>query len=566
MRVQAVSRVYVETFEKYSIGTEFKVYDAKGNVSTQCKAVVAEDPVTSGNKVLRLVFKGGTYGPQISLPSGADINSYTSKYNIFAFDCYLNPTDGSDSRRFFLLSGTDTIYYDKSAGAIASKKELWNHKSYQIEHNSSTGKSIVLGFYGGVGGDLFIDNIRFASMPVDKSYLTDETKSVRYWADLLGKDFGVAINSSATKSETQSAVTAAAFNTIVAEWEMKFSNTEKTRNVFNYKEGDALYKFASENGMKLRGHCLVWHESVPSWVSSDGIKNDKKWTREELQKVLKNHIMNVAGHYKGKVYEWDVVNECLSNDQSIIKTNSSGYTMRNTVWYDVIGEDFLDSAFVWAHRADPDAKLYLNDYGNEKWSDAKSKAFYNLVKSMKRRGVPINGVGLQCHYNYDNLDSTEIANTVYEYKKLGLELKFTEIDLSMQNSQFYSDEQWEEQARTYRVLANICRLRPYVTGMLVWGLSDGQTWVTSTAAGTKGQPLLLNYFYGAKPGYEAIRRVFRDKVIDSGILSPSEERIARDNTVYDLTGKPRYVTDDPRSIYSLPKGLYIYNGQKYIVK
>lgn len=565
LNASAVSRQYIENFESYSIGTKFTVLDSKGNASSSCTAVVAEDPVNSDNKVLKLTFGGGTYGPQIKLPSGSTVNSLTSKYNLIAFDCYLNASDSGSGRKFFVLAGNDTVYFDQKAGSIASKKEIWTHKRYRINQNTSDAKEIVLGYMGGLG-NIYIDNIRFADLSVDQSYLDDEQKSIRFWADLLGKDFGAAINSSATTNATQSKVIAANFNTIVAEWEMKFSNTEQSRNVFNYKEGDALYKFAKENGMKLRGHCLVWHESVPSWVSSDGFQNNKKWSKEELQSILKNHIMNVAGHYKGKVYEWDVLNECLDNDQSIIKTNSKGYNLRHTVWYDVIGESYIDSVFVWARRADPNAKLYLNDYGNEQWKDYKAQAFYNLVKKLRSRNVPIDGVGLQTHYGINSLDSAEVATTIYNFKKMGIEMKFTEIDISMTNGEFYTKDAWESQAKTYRTLANFCRQRDFITGMLVWGLGDAHSWVDTSSKGQKGQALILDYFYGMKPAYKSIREVFKRKVIDSGLMTPEEETIAADNTVYDLMGRARYVTDDTQSIYSLPKGIYIYNGHKYVVK
>ena len=116
----------------------------------------------------------------------------------------------------------------------------------------------------------------------------------------------------------------------------------------------------------------MWHQQQPQWVSSDGKKNDKNWTRNEALDILKSHITNVLTHFKGNVAEWDVVNECLSDDQTTVRSNPEGYDLRENVWMRAIGEDYIDSAFVYAHRADPNALLYLNDYDVELQGKAKS--------------------------------------------------------------------------------------------------------------------------------------------------------------------------------------------------
>ena len=145
--------------------------------------------------------------------------------------------------------------------------------------------------------------------------------------------------------------------------------------------------------------------------------------------ILENHITNVVKHFKGKVSEWDVVNECLDDDQTTIRSNPDGYDLRTSVWTRAIGEDFIDSAFVYAHRADPDVLLYLNDYGVELQGKAKSMAFYNLAMRLKKSGIPIDGVGLQCHFSIGDVDSVKLDNTIRKFAEAGLKCIITELDM-----------------------------------------------------------------------------------------------------------------------------------------
>ncbi|MBQ3926613.1 MAG: endo-1,4-beta-xylanase, partial [Bacteroidaceae bacterium] len=237
---------------------------------------------------------------------------------------------------------------------------------------------------------------------------TDKT-TLREYAEKNGKYIGTAIstwknditndNLAETKEVKQQ------FNMLVAENEMKWDALEPSRGNFSYGGADNLVNFAKKNNMKMRGHCLAWHSQLPEWVSSDGKKNDKNWSRTEALKLLETHITNVVKHFKGNVVEWDVVNECLSDDQTTVRTNPDAYDLRESVWTKAIGEDFIDSAFVYAHRADPNAILYLNDYSVELQGKAKSTAFYNLAMRLKASGIPIDGVGLQCHFSIGDVDS-----------------------------------------------------------------------------------------------------------------------------------------------------------------
>jgi len=341
------------------------------------------------------------------------------------------------------------------------------------------------------------------------------------------------------------------FNMMVAENEMKMETLQPSQGQFNYGSADQLVNFAQQNGMVVRGHCLAWHSQMPTWVSSDGKKNDKNWTRDQALQILKNHINNVVGHFKGKVAEWDVVNECLDDDQSSVRTNPAAYDLRKeSVWTKAIGEDFIDSAFVWAHRADPDAVLYLNDYGVELQGKAKTTAFYNLAVRLKNSNIPIHGVGLQCHFSIGDVDSVRLEQTIRRFADAGLKCIITELDMGVPST---SAENLEEQARNYRVITDIVLNNENCPNMLVWGIKDNDSWRSGS------NPLLYTSGLGKKPAWYAVRSALRHRVL----YPQSVDQLRREDNVtnaavYDLMGR--------RVDGALKPGLYIRNGRKFVIK
>ena len=335
-----------------------------------------------------------------------------------------------------------------------------------------------------------------------------DRRQIRYYADKTDKLLGVAVSTwyQSLGDESQDAVRVIFnnFNTIVAENEMKFENTEPSRGHFSFGAADQIVSFAAKHNMTVRGHTLAWHSQCPEWVSSDGKKNDKGWTREELLSVLKNHVDKMVRHFKGKVTEWDVVNECLDDDQSILRTNPDGYKLRSaSVWTTVIGEDFIDSAFVWAHRADPDARLFLNDYDVEFMGKAKTQALYNLARRLQNDGIPIDGVGLQCHLDVGNVDSAALNSNVARYKDLNLLVELTEVDLGTSSA---TSANLQAQARNYHTLTNIMLNNDNCTGMVIWGVADNISWRSGS------NPLLFANGMVRKPAFYAVRSAFRDYV------------------------------------------------------
>jgi len=376
-----------------------------------------------------------------------------------------------------------------------------------------------------------------------------DTKTLRYYAEKNNKLIGAAFctykgyDSDRNEGGRQ-------FSLLEPENEMKMDALQPNRGGFTYGSADALVSFAQRNNMKVRGHCLVWHMQQPGWVSSDGKKNDKNWSRTEALAIMKDHITNVMQHFKGKVTEWDVVNECLDDDQSIVRSDPDGFTLRQTVWERAIGKDYIDSAFVYAHRADPDALLYLNDYKVELQGTAKAVAYYNLVKKLQSRNIPIDGVGLQCHFSIGDVDSVKLEKTIRRFGESDLKCVITELDMGVSST---ASANLEEQARNYRVITDVMLNNDNCPYMIVWGLKDNDSWRSAES------PLLYNSGMGKKPAWYAVRSALRHRQLPSTSLgSLAADESAADTSVYSLMG---HKLNAP-----LRPGLYVRSGQKFVVR
>ena len=361
-----------------------------------------------------------------------------------------------------------------------------------------------------------------------------DKKSLKYYANQNGKYIGTAIslykNDLTDSSLPETEAVGFQFNMLVAENEMKPEAFGGKDGKFVFTNANKLVNFAVRKKMVMRGHCLVWNQQSPEWISSDGGKtNDRNWTREEALAIMKSHITNVMQQYKGKVREWDVVNECLDDNQSAVRTNPGAYELKkNCVWQQAIGDDYVDSAFVYAHQADPDAVLYLNDYGVEFQGKAKTAAFYNLAVRMKNAGIPIDGVGLQCHFSIGDVDSVMLDNTVRRFEEAGLLCIFTELDMGIPDT---SEKNLEEQARSYRIITDIMLNHDNCPSMVIWGLKDNNSWRETS------NPLLFTAQLDKKPAYYAVRSALRHRaLIESGIRAV-RQTTKNDGNIYNLSGQ-----------------------------
>lgn len=334
----------------------------------------------------------------------------------------------------------------------------------------------------------------------DSNWDTTDKTPLRILAQKHGVQIGAAVFSNGLDKKFDNGryaeILAGEFNMITAENEMKFDAMEPIQDYFDFSSGDAIVQFAEMNGMTVRGHTLIWHNQLPHWVPSGS------WTRDSLLKVMKNHIETIVSHYRGKIAYWDVVNEAI--DDPIPNQ------LRDTIWRKTIGDDYIDEAFRAAHKADPDAKLFYNDYGADGYT-SKATAIYNLVKGMLERGVPIHGVGLQMHIDTsgDPLNN-QFAENIKRFTDLGLEVHITEMDVRIPAPATLF---WlQDQANTYYQVVKEALNNPKVTAIVFWGFTDKYTWIPKYGPkewAKLGEPLLFDANYNQKPAYYGIQKALK---------------------------------------------------------
>jgi endo-1,4-beta-xylanase len=284
------------------------------------------------------------------------------------------------------------------------------------------------------------------------------------------------------------------FNSLTAENAMKMGTIHPQENVYYWKDADSIVDFAQSHGLKVRGHNLCWHRQTPSWLFKD--QDGNQVSKAILLNRLHDHIRTVVGRYKGKVYCWDVVNEAIDDDSSKF--------LRNSLWYQLCGEEFIVKAFQWAHEADPAALLFYNEYGTE-WPQKRARV-YRLLKQLLENAVPVNGIGLQSHWTTSEPNETELKRTIEVFSSLGLQVQITELDISVYPSVKRSpmeSKEWptvfiqsmeKDQIKQYQMVFGVFRdLKEKITGVSFWGLSDGQSWLNQyPVVGRKNYPLLFD--------------------------------------------------------------------------
>ena len=311
------------------------------------------------------------------------------------------------------------------------------------------------------------------------------------------------------------------FNSVTCENEMKWDALEPTENSFSYGNADAIVNFATTNSKKVRGHTLVWYSQNPSWVFSNG--SGGMATKDVLLARMKNHITKVMQHFQGKVYAWDVVNEAINNDGTY--RDGTLADDKKSLWYQIIGQSYIAEAFKAAHAADPNAKLFYNDYYD--YIPAKRDGIYNMLKGLLDSGVIVHGVGLQTHLNIQ--PSTDMTNQAYyqnvadleaaivKYASLGLEVQITEMDVSLYipgitytSDMFYTaatftDALQTQQAERYRAFFDMFRAhKDVITGVTLWGIADDNTWLSEFSSGRKDFPLLFDTNHQPKKAFFAV--------------------------------------------------------------
>ncbi|KOV66844.1 1,4-beta-xylanase [Streptomyces sp. NRRL WC-3618] len=284
-----------------------------------------------------------------------------------------------------------------------------------------------------------------------------------------GRYFGTAIASGRLGDSAYTSIAGREFNMVTPENEMKIDATEPQRGQFNFSAGDRVYNWAVQNGKQVRGHTLAWYSQQPGWMQS--------LSGSTLRQAMIGHINGVMAHYKGKIAQWDVVNEAFDDGNSGARRDSN--LQRS-------GNDWIEVAFRTARAADPAAKLCYNDYNVENWTWAKTQAMYSMVRDFKQRGVPIDCVGFQSHFNSGSPYNSNFRTTLQNFAALGVDVAITELDIQGAS------------ATTYANVANDCLAVPRCLGITVWGVRDTDSWRSEQT------PLLFNGNGSKKPAYTSV--------------------------------------------------------------
>lgn len=309
-------------------------------------------------------------------------------------------------------------------------------------------------------------------------------------------DIGAAVNPH-TINQTGELI-AKHYNSITAENEMKFASVHPTEDTYTFEKADQIVAFARSNGMKMRGHTLVWHNQTTEWLFQEA--DGSPVSRERLYERLKSHIDTVVKRYKGDIYAWDVVNEVI--------TDEGADPLRPSKWLDIAGPGFIAKAFEFAHEADPKAQLFYNDYNES--NPMKRDKIYNLVKSLLEQGVPVHGIGLQAHWSLYSPGLDDIRAAIEKYASLGLRLQLTELDVSMfRHDDLRTDlvhpteEMLELQEKRYEQLFNLLReYGTHIDAVTFWGAADDYTWLSGfPVRGRKNWPLLFNESHEPKGSF-----------------------------------------------------------------
>ena len=305
--------------------------------------------------------------------------------------------------------------------------------------------------------------------------------------------FGTAIDNVALNNTqyTSIAFNKSEFNQVTPANGQKWMYIEPFQNIFNYTLGDQIVVPSTKSGQLRRCHNFVWHQQLPSWLTS------QKWSKQELISILENHIKNEAHHYYNDCYAWDVVNEAF---------NDNG-TYRSDIWLDTIGPSYIEYAFRFARKyTAPGTKLYYNDYNMETINN-KTLAVQTLVKDFQKRKVPIDGIGLQSHFITGNSPSYDQIRAAQQlYTSLGLETALTELDVRTA----LPDDTTKQatQAKNYADSVRACVDEELCVGVTVWDFWDPVSWVPSTFPG-QGNATLYNSDFSRKSAYYAVADVLK---------------------------------------------------------
>src|SRR5437660_5196263 len=317
--------------------------------------------------------------------------------------------------------------------------------------------------------------------------------TLRSVADARGVKIGTALAANHLSADaTYASIGAAQFNSVTPENEMKWGVVEPTRGQFNWSGADQVVSFAQSHSERVRGHNLVWHSQLPSWVNSTNFP-----TASSVLTLMQQHVATEVGRYKGRAAVWDVVNEPFNDDGSLRSDIFSRATPSNGS----PGSGYIATALRAARTADPNAKLFLNDF-NIEGVNAKSTAMLNLVKSLKSQGVPIDGVGFESHFILGQVPPS-LQQNISRFTALGVSVEITELDVRMTLPT--TSAKLTQQASDYRTVVNACLAVSGCRAITVWEFTDKYSWVPGAFSG-QGAADLYDQNLQTKPAYTAVQQ------------------------------------------------------------
>lgn len=286
------------------------------------------------------------------------------------------------------------------------------------------------------------------------------------------------------------------FSSVSPENQMKWDYIHPERDRYDFGQADAIVEFARRNHQVVRGHTLLWHSQNPAWLEQGD------FTKAELRDILREHITTVVGRYRGKIQQWDVANE-IFDDQGNLRT-------RDNIWIRELGPGIVADAFRWAHKADPKAKLFFNDF-NVEGVNAKSDAYYALVKDLRAQRVPVHGFSVQGHLSTRYGFPGDLADNLRRFDALGLETAVTELDVRMDvpEGSLPTPAQEKQQAEYYQRMLEGCLAVDGCNSFTIWGFTDKYSWVPVFFQG-EGFATVMTDDFDRKPAYYALRDTLKD--------------------------------------------------------
>jgi endo-1,4-beta-xylanase len=311
----------------------------------------------------------------------------------------------------------------------------------------------------------------------------EQRDGLRAAADRLGLRMGTAVSAHLLDDPAYRDTAAAEFNTLTHGNELKWESVQPRRGQYQWSGADRVMEFARANDQRVHGHTLVWHSQLPSWVA------DGNFSEAELTEVTTDHIETTVGRYAGEIASWDVVNEPFDEDGAF----------RDSVFHRTLGEDYIAQALTTADAADPDARLFVNDY-NIEGINAKSDAMYALAESLLDQGAPLDGIGIQGHLIVGQVPG-DMRRNIERFTDLGLEVVITELDIRMDLP--VTQDKLDRQAADYARVMDACLSVPGCSGVSVWGVNDADSWIPDHFEG-QGAALPIDEDNRPKPAYWAI--------------------------------------------------------------